>query len=70
MIEPLIGAIAVGNCGVLKPSEVVPNVSAVIIEIIETAITLSFYIGQASGGKSAEQVKDQIQNESSHDFIN
>lgn len=34
LMEPLIGAIAAGNCVVLKPSENAPNVSAVISKII------------------------------------
>ncbi|MBO1627865.1 aldehyde dehydrogenase [Bacillus arachidis] len=34
LIEPLIGAIAGGNCVVLKPSENAPNVAAVINKII------------------------------------
>ncbi|MGG3523950.1 aldehyde dehydrogenase [Bacillus pseudomycoides] len=34
LIEPLIGAIAAGNCAVLKPSENAPNVSTVINKII------------------------------------
>ncbi|WP_020060395.1 aldehyde dehydrogenase [Bacillus sp. 123MFChir2] len=34
LIEPLIGAIAAGNCVVLKPSENAPNVSAVINKMI------------------------------------
>ncbi|ULO05906.1 aldehyde dehydrogenase [Paenibacillus sp. 19GGS1-52] len=37
LIEPLIGAIAAGNCAVLKPSESTPNVSAVIEELIKEA---------------------------------
>lgn len=35
LIEPLIGSIAAGNCTVLKPSEISPNVSRVIKELIE-----------------------------------
>jgi aldehyde dehydrogenase (NAD+) len=35
LIEPLIGAIAAGNCAVLKPSESTPAVSAVIEELIK-----------------------------------
>lgn len=35
LIEPLIGAIAAGNCAVLKPSESTPTVSAVVKKIIE-----------------------------------
>ncbi|RIX60400.1 aldehyde dehydrogenase [Paenibacillus nanensis] len=34
ILEPLIGAIAAGNCAVLKPSESVPHVSAVISRMI------------------------------------
>lgn len=49
MIEPLIGAIAAGNCVVLKPSEVVPNVSVVITEMIETTFDKS-YIRSVQGG--------------------
>lgn len=49
LIEPLIGAIAAGNCVVLKPSEVVPNVSAVITEMIETIFDPS-YIRSVQGG--------------------
>ncbi|MFF2092818.1 aldehyde dehydrogenase [Paenibacillus sp. NPDC058174] len=33
-MEPLIGAIAAGNCALLKPSELTPNVSAVIARLI------------------------------------
>ena len=35
VIEPLIGVIAAGNCAVIKPSEVSPNVSKVITELIK-----------------------------------
>jgi aldehyde dehydrogenase (NAD+) len=35
LIEPLIGAIAAGNCAVLKPSESAPAVTAVIKKLIE-----------------------------------
>lgn len=35
LIEPLIGAIAAGNCAVLKPSESTPAISAIIEELIK-----------------------------------
>ncbi|WP_298838715.1 aldehyde dehydrogenase [Clostridium sp.] len=35
LIEPLVGAIAAGNCAVLKPSENTPTVSGLIRKIIE-----------------------------------
>lgn len=34
LVEPLVGAIAAGNCTVLKPSENTPHVSAVVKEMI------------------------------------
>jgi len=37
IIEPLIGALAAGNCAVVKPSELTPNVSRVILTILEEA---------------------------------
>ncbi|MGG3801420.1 aldehyde dehydrogenase [Metabacillus fastidiosus] len=49
LIEPLIGAIAAGNCAVLKPSELVPNVSAVVTEMIENIFDSS-YIRSVQGG--------------------
>jgi aldehyde dehydrogenase (NAD+) len=35
VIEPLIGAIAAGNCAILKPSESTPNISSLIKRICE-----------------------------------
>lgn len=49
LIEPLIGAIAAGNCVVLSPSELTPNVSAVTIRIIEKAFEQN-YITCIDGG--------------------
>lgn len=49
LIEPLIGAIAAGNCIVLKPSENVPNVSRIITEMI-SAIFNKNYIRCVEGG--------------------
>lgn len=34
MLDPLVGALAAGNCAVLKPSEFTPRVSTVIAELI------------------------------------
>lgn len=36
-LAPLAGAVAAGNCAVLKPSPYTPNVSAVIRQIVESA---------------------------------
>jgi len=50
VLEPLIGAIAAGNCAVLKPSEFTPNVSFVIKRIIEDNFDPEF-ISVVEGGK-------------------
>ncbi|MBT2755155.1 aldehyde dehydrogenase [Mesobacillus foraminis] len=49
LIEPMIGAIAAGNCVVLKPSEAVPHVSGVIEEMIQSIFDPS-YIRCVQGG--------------------
>ena len=35
IIAPLVGAIAAGNCGILKPSEIAPQTSSVLADIIQ-----------------------------------
>ncbi|WP_084157931.1 aldehyde dehydrogenase [Bacillus manliponensis] len=42
IIEPLIGAIAAGNCAVLKPSENTPNITSVINEMISEIFDKSY----------------------------
>lgn len=49
LIEPLIGAIAAGNCAVLKPSENVPHVAAVIAKMLADTFDSS-YIRAVLGG--------------------
>lgn len=49
LIEPLIGAIAAGNCAVLSPSELTPNVSAVTMKMIEEAFPAE-YVCCVDGG--------------------
>lgn len=50
LIEPLIGAIASGNCAVLKPSEYTPEVSNVITKIIKKNFSQN-YIRILEGGR-------------------
>lgn len=52
VIEPLIGAIAAGNCAVLKTSRDTPNVSFIIKEMIENIFVKS-YIRVVEGGREA-----------------
>lgn len=49
-LEPLIGAIAAGNCCILKPSAYAPAVSAVIKRLIEDAFPQE-YIAVVEGGR-------------------
>ena len=54
MISPLIGAIAAGNCAVLKPSEIAPNTSKVLTKIIEATFEPE-YIAVFEGGVDTSQ---------------
>ena len=49
IIEPLIGVIAAGNCAVIKPSELSPNVSRVITEIINDTFDENYIISVEGG---------------------
>ena len=49
LIEPLIGAIAAGNCAVLSPSELTPSVSGVIKKIIKATFEPR-YVSCIDGG--------------------
>ncbi|MCI8465200.1 MAG: aldehyde dehydrogenase [Lachnospiraceae bacterium] len=50
-MEPLVGAIAAGNCCILKPSAYAPAVSAVIKELVE-AIFPPEYVTVVEGGRA------------------
>ena len=39
IISPLVGAIASGNCTILKPSELAPHTSRVIVDIFQKTLT-------------------------------
>lgn len=54
LISPLIGAIAAGNCAVLKPSEVAAHTSHLLAEIIPKYFDPSF-IAVVEGGKEITQ---------------
>ena len=53
-ILPLVGAIAAGNCAVIKPSEMAPHTSRVIAEIIEKHFAPE-YITVVEGGVETSQ---------------
>ena len=54
MISPLTGAIAAGNCAVLKPSEIAANTSRVISDIIQKTFDPA-YIAVVEGGVETSQ---------------
>ncbi|WP_035992264.1 aldehyde dehydrogenase [Leptolyngbya sp. KIOST-1] len=54
IISPLIGAIAAGNCAILKPSELAPATSAVLVQLIETTFDPA-HITLVEGGVDTAQ---------------
>lgn len=53
-LDPLIGAIAAGNCAAVKPSNYSPNVSALIKKMLEE-IYPAEYVSVIEGGQEANQ---------------
>jgi acyl-CoA reductase-like NAD-dependent aldehyde dehydrogenase len=66
MISPLIGAIAAGNCAILKPSEIAPHTSKVLNSVIE-AIFEPEYIAVVEGG--VETTQQLLQEKFDHIFF-
>ncbi len=56
---PLVGAIAAGNCAVVKPSELSPNVSKVITQIINESFEKEYLISVEGGVETSEQLLSQ-----------
>ncbi|MEM9482185.1 MAG: aldehyde dehydrogenase [Cyanobacteria bacterium P01_F01_bin.116] len=54
MVSPLVGAIAAGNCAILKPSEHAPNTSSVVANLIADTFAPS-YIKVFEGDASISQ---------------
>lgn len=53
-LEPLLGAIACGNCCVVKPSAYAPNTSAVIKKLVERCFPPE-YVAVVEGGRQENQ---------------
>lgn len=54
MLSPLVGAIAAGNCAILKPSEHAPHTSNVVAELINTTFPENYIVvieGEAETSK-------------------
>lgn len=54
LAEPLVGAIAAGNCAVLKPSELTPHVSKAMYQIVHSTFKEE-YIACVEGGVEINQ---------------
>lgn len=54
IISPLVGAIAAGNCAILKPSEIAPHTSHVLTDIIQKHFDPA-YIAVVEGGIETSQ---------------
>ncbi|WP_436883721.1 aldehyde dehydrogenase [Staphylococcus pseudintermedius] len=66
IFEPLIGAIAAGNTAIVKPSELTPNVAAVIEKIITETFDPE-YVAVAQGG--AETIQSLLELPFDHIFF-
>jgi len=66
LIDPLVGAMAAGNCIVLKPSEAAPATAAIMQKIIEENFSLD-YISYVQG--EGQSVVPQLINDFSFDHI-
>ena len=56
MISPLIGAIAAGNCAMLKPSEIAPHTSAVLSKLIRDTFPPEYICIQEGGVDVAQEL--------------
>jgi aldehyde dehydrogenase (NAD+) len=54
MMSPLVGAIAAGNCAILKPSEHAPEMSKVVAELIESTFEPD-YVAVVEGAAQVSQ---------------
>ncbi len=54
MISPLVGAMAAGNCAILKPSEIAANTSKVVANIIQETFDPA-YVAAVEGGVETSQ---------------
>jgi aldehyde dehydrogenase (NAD+) len=54
MMSPLVGAIAAGNCAILKPSEYAPSMSKVVTELVESIFEPD-YVAVVEGDAATSQ---------------
>lgn len=59
LISPLIGAIAAGNCTILKPSEVAPHTSQVVAKIIQETFDPEYIAAIEGGVETSQQLLEE-----------
>ncbi|HCF49554.1 MAG TPA: aldehyde dehydrogenase family protein, partial [Syntrophomonas sp.] len=58
-LEPLVGAIAAGNCAIVKPSEHAPHTSRVVAELIASCFPPQYITVIEGGQEQSEQLLTQ-----------
>ncbi|MDY6938631.1 MAG: aldehyde dehydrogenase [Cyanobacteriota bacterium] len=59
LISPLVGAIAAGNCAILKPSEIAENTSRVVADLIRDTFDPEFVAAIEGGVETSQQLLEQ-----------
>lgn len=59
LAEPLVGAIAAGNCAVLKPSELTPHVSKAMYQIVHSTFKEEYIACVEGGGEVNQELLSQ-----------
>jgi len=59
IIDPLIGAIAAGNCAVLKPSELAPNTQKLICDLVNSIFDSNFVVSIGGGIPESQELLAQ-----------
>ncbi len=58
-ISPLIGAIAAGNCAIVKPSEIAPHTSRLLAEIVEKNFDPAYITVVEGGVETSQQLLEE-----------
>ncbi|MBE9041864.1 aldehyde dehydrogenase [Oscillatoriales cyanobacterium LEGE 11467] len=59
LINPLVGAIAAGNCAILKPSEIAENTSKVVADLVRDTFDPAFVAAIEGGVETSQQLLAQ-----------
>lgn len=56
IISPLVGAIAAGNCSILKPSELAPHTSQVVADLVNSTFDPAYIVALEGGIETSQQL--------------